>query len=241
MRKPRSKVEVLGDLDDDLLALYEVVRDPVMSVALTMQLAVTPFSDAEYRRACEPAIGLAILERARRLIVRQALQLSPDQRPSGARNGFRRYSGPNRTPAAHDWTRFPDAVSAMNRRLQGVIIERDAAVRTIQRHDGKDVCHYVDPPYVSEARLAARRGYVHEMTRNDHTALLDALLASKGMVVLSGYSNKLYDEALEGWRRLTYATHDHARNARTEVLWISPRAAAAVDAIRPQLSLFDAV
>lgn len=57
-----------------------------------------------------------------------------------------------------------------------------------------------------------------------------ALCGLTGMVVLSGYASALYDDALPGWRRTeTRALADGARE-RTEVLWLNPACAAALDA-----------
>jgi DNA adenine methylase len=240
MRKPRSKIEVLGDLDDELLNLYQIVRDPYQAGMLQMLCKLTPFSAAEFRRARKSAEGLDPIERARRLIVRQALQHSPDVRKGKTGTGFRRYTGNSRNSPAFDWSTFPNAIADMTSRLRGVVIEHDEAIRTIKRHDRKDACFYVDPPYVPETRKAAHRGYAHEMDRADHERLLACLLTIKGMAVLSGYSHPLYDEALVGWRRLTREASDHARNRREEVLWISPRAAAEIGKSKRQMELFPA-
>jgi DNA adenine methylase len=166
------------------------------------------------------------------------MQVSPDVRKPGRATGFRRYTGSARNCAAFDWASFPEAIGSMTHRLQGVVIERDEAINTIRRHDRVGACFYVDPPYVHETRKAAKRGYAHEMDRTDHERLLECLLAVKGMVVLSGYADPLYDEALAGWKRVTRQLHDHARNPREEILWISPRAAAASDRAKQQLDLF---
>jgi len=58
---------------------------------------------------------------------------------------------------------------------------------------------------------------------------LKALRALAGMVVLSGYAHRLYDEALHDWRRHEFAAFADGARPRTEVLWINPAAAAALD------------
>jgi DNA adenine methylase len=58
-------------------------------------------------------------------------------------------------------------------------------------------------------------------------ALLERLRTLKGMVVLAGYPSELYDTTLHDWHRVQrqhYAAG--SRTPRTEVLWISPNAAA---------------
>jgi DNA adenine methylase len=79
--------------------------------------------------------------------------------------------------------------------------------------------------------------YRHELTGDQYVALLAALRSLDGMVVLSGYASPLYDETLSDWRRVeTLAYADGARE-RTEVLWINPACAAALDRREP--ALFD--
>ncbi|EHP90826.1 DNA adenine methylase [Methylorubrum extorquens] len=230
MRKGRAPVEVLGDLDDEVTNLYQVVRDPAAAARLFMLCTFTAFADAELRLAMRrlPADADPV-ERARRVIVRHALQVSPDVRGHDAGTGFRRYSASSRRVAAADWSRFPDALEAITARLQGVIIERLPAVETMRKHDRPGALHYVDPPYVHSTRQEVRKGYAHEMTDAQHEELLDCLLSLEGMAVVSGYASPLYDEALAGWQRVTRIVSDHARQRREEVLWISPAAVAASD------------
>ncbi len=59
---------------------------------------------------------------------------------------------------------------------------------------------YSDPPYWPDARRRTRC-YRHDYTRDDHHALLDTLRTIPCRVMLSGYANPVYDEALAGWTR----------------------------------------
>ena len=66
------------------------------------------------------------------------------------------------------------------------------------------------------------RQYRHEMTDDQHLALLALLKTVKGRVMISGYASDLYDDTLTDWRRLTrkhYAAASGAKE-RMEVLWI---------------------
>lgn len=238
LRKPRSAIEVLGDMDDELLCLYQVMRDPALSARLRTACELTLYSDAEFRLAMQRlGPGADPVERARRMVVRHAMQVSPDVRGETMGTGFRRYTAQVRRVASVDWTSYPDAIPAIHARLRGVVIERGPAVETMRRHDRPEALHYVDPPYVHATRSEARKGYTHELADADHAELLDCLRSLRGMVVLSGYACPLYDDALVGWRRVTREVTDHARQWREEVLWLSPAAVAAADTemiVRPR-------
>lgn len=143
-----------------------------------------------------------------------------------SRTGFRSNSNRSGTTPAHDWTNYSDAIPAYVERLRGVVIENRDAIYVMRRHDSAETLHYVDPPYVHSTRGYDKR-YATEMTDADHRALAECLHGVKGMVVLSGYDSPLYAELYGDWNRVeTKALADGARS-RTEVLWISPAAAAA--------------
>lgn len=67
---------------------------------------------------------------------------------------------------------------------------------------------YCDPPYLGSTRARAHRPlYRCEMMgEGEHSRLLQILTSIPAMVVISGYRNRLYDSALNGWRRIEYQT-----------------------------------
>ena len=101
---------------------------------------------------------------------------------------------------------YADRIPPAARRLAAVSLECRLAIDVIAdygRHDG--VLLYVDPPYLGSTRSSG--SYAIDMPDADeHAALLDALLACRAAVVLSGYSSDLYDDALTGWDRVEIPT-----------------------------------
>ena len=102
------------------------------------------------------------------------------------------------------------------------VLDRDA-LDVIRQQDGPNTLFYCDPPYLHETREATD-AYLHEMTAEQHQALLEVLLAVEGKVILSGYPSVLYDTALAGWRwhEIDIASHGAGgrKKAReVEVLW----------------------
>lgn len=246
LRKPRAYGEIYNDLDDEVVGLFRVLREPDTAARLVELLRLTPFARTEFEGAYVPCDDP--VERARRLIVRSYMGFgsnSHSSQKSGHRStGFRSNANRNGTTPAHDWANYPRALPAIVERLWGVTVENKPAVGVMRQHDGVDTLHYVDPPYLPETRAGGDpnevrwRMYRHELTRENHAALLEALSALAGMVVLSGYPDPLYDARLADWRRVqTLAYADGARE-RTEVLWLNPAACEALDAAAPQMALF---
>lgn len=230
MRKPRVAAEVLNDLDDRIVNVFRVLREPSTAIALRRQLELTPFSRAELLGAYEPSEDP--IEQARRTVALSFMGQGSDAVTRGFRTGFRcklRNGGNNALPS-HDWANWPPHIPAFIERLQGVSIESVDALLLIRRIDTPDTLFYIDPPYPLSTRSAARskHGYRHEMTDDDHRLLARVLHECEGMVVLSGYACELYDDELYGdWRRSTRETFADRGQARTEVVWMNEACAAA--------------
>ncbi len=245
LRKARSHAEVWNDLDDWAFNLFRVLRDDLLSARLVEALRLTPFARTEFELARQ--IGDASgdqLEMARLLVVRSYMGFGANAQ-NGRSTGFRASSSRSNTTPANDWASYPAALELIIDRLRGVIIENRCAREVMLQHDTPTTLHYVDPPYMPETRSRGNRydqkyrSYRHELTEDDHASLLDLLCELDGMVVLSGYASELYEKSLRSWRRVeTDALADGAR-PRTEILWINPTCAAALDS--EQMPLFAAL
>lgn len=232
LRKPRSYAEIWNDLDDELVNLFQVLRDPRAAARLVEALRLTPFARVEFNEAYRGTRNR--VERARRLIVRSVMGHGSDGASGIYRTGFRAASNRSGTTPAHDWANFSPAVPVIIDRLAGVVIENRPAVEVLRRHDSPDTLHFVDPPYLHETRSRAHRRpdnggvYRHEMTDDQHAELLSELLELEGMVVLCGYPSDLYDRMLAGWRQVRRAALADGAAPRTEVLYLNPACVAAL-------------
>lgn len=215
LRKPRSYAEVYNDRDGEVVNLFRVARE--RGDELRRALELTPFSREElvlsYARTDDP------MEQARRTVTRSFMGFGSNSH--NQLTGFRGNSTRSGTTPAHDWRNYPESFVTIIERLQGVCIENRDAVKVMRAHDGIETVHYVDPPYVASTR---NRGddYRHEMTEEDHIVLADALHKLHGAVLLSGYSNRLYDKLYKDWRRVERPSFADGARARMEVLWLSP-------------------
>lgn len=220
LRKERSHAEVYNDLDDDVVNLFHVLRDPVRAADLHLKLLLTPFARAEFDRAYAPSDDP--VERARALLIRSFMGFSSDGcNPGNGKTGFRANSNRSGTTPAHDWANWPGGISALTERLSGVVIENRDALEVMAQHDSPDTLHFVDPPYVHETR-GTKHVYKFEMNDAEHERLCDFLKSLAGMVVLCGYLNETYERL--GWRHAKREALADGARARTEVLWLNPLA-----------------
>jgi DNA adenine methylase len=228
LRKHRTNVEVYNDLDEEVVNVFRVLRKENLAKKLARQLYLTPFSREEFERSYTSIKDP--LEQARRTILRSFLSHGSDA-SVGNVSGFRATSNRCNTSPPQDWANFPVAIPDFVERLRGVIIECRPAIEVMQMHDTPETLHYVDPPYVWSTRMERVRnkgkgkGYRHELTDQQHVELIDALRKLKGMVVLSGYPNPIYDHYLVGWECYqNNGAKTTGPSAAVEALWLNPAA-----------------
>jgi len=227
MQKERSYAEVYNDLDGEIVNVFKVLRDPVLSAQLIESCSLTPFSRDEFSESyvnCDDPV-----EQARRTLFRAEAGFGSGG-AVGMSTGFRSDSKRDYGLAAHIWSRYPEKIATFGERLRGVIIENRPAVDVIKLNDGPDTLHFVDPPYVHDTRVMRSNSgvYRHEMTDDQHIELLETLNAVEGAVVLSGYPSELYEGMLKNWDRYSKSARissGRGTGLREEVVWVNARCA----------------
>lgn len=226
LQKPRSFAEVYNDLDQDIVNLFQVVRDPVKASRLIELVRWTPFARDEFYLAYHDADDP--IEQARRTLVRAFMGYGSSAATRNNRTGFRSLPFRQSTTHADDWKAMPEALRPIAERLRGVIVENRDAHQVIAQYDSPHTLFYVDPPYLPQTRAERTpRNYRHELTDADHVALAKTLRQVQGYVVLSGYDSELYRDLYAGWRRVTWRDYAQGTRPRTEALWLSPNMAPA--------------
>ncbi len=213
--KPRSNIETVNDLDGNVVNLFEWIRkDPER---LAHEIYWIPYSRQVYNDAFasepEDSFGKAV-----NFYIR--LNMGHGFRTNGEKVGWKNdVQGRERAYAALDWCRIPEKIMEAAERLRGVQIENRPAVELMQRFNSPKVLIYLDPPYV----LGTRHGkqYRYEMDDAAHAGLLDAALAHKGPVILSGYENPLYNDRLRGWHREEAVSYSQVASRKKEILWMN--------------------
>ena len=222
LRKSRSYAEVYNDLDGEIVNLFSMARDH--GSELCRQVELTPFARAEYAYAWEPSEEP--MERARRLLIRAHMGWGSSGATKSSRHGkpttgFRNNTRRSGTIPATDWSRLPDVIATVVKRMQGVVLEQQDAFTLIPALDDSAALFYVDPPYLPETRDDTRADYRHELTNADHERLARLLRSLQGKVVLSGYASQAYEDLYKGWHRVEVAALADGGRPRTEVLWMN--------------------
>lgn len=213
--KPRSHIETVNDLDGNVVNLFECIRkDPEK---LARMIYFTPYARNVYENAYA-AVSKDNYESALYFYIR--CNMGHGYRTNDEKVGWKAdVQGRERAYAAKDWCSLPDRLLQVAERLRGVQIESRPAVELIRRFNYPNVLIYADPPYILDTRHGNQ--YRCEMDDRDHEELLDALLAHKGPILLSGYDSPLYNARLKEWNRKEKVSYTQSRSKKKEILWMN--------------------
>lgn len=222
-KEPSSR-EVYNDKNFEIVNLFNVIRDDEMRTQLLRLLVMTPYSRTEFEFAKEVGRYDTPVMIALKLLVRAQMGFGSAGATRG-NTGFRLDTARGGTSLQSLWSDLPANVLNVTERLRNVVIENTDAYNVIKQHDRSDTLFYLDPPYTLDTRTNKDSYGKFEMREFEHTRLLELTQKSKGMFVISGYDNELYNDTLTGWTKSSRQTAISSRNGsgqRTEVLWISP-------------------
>lgn len=222
LRKERAYAEIYNDLDGEIVNVFKVLRDN--GEDLIRLVTLTPFSREEFDLSydyCDDPI-----EKARRTLVRCGMGFGSSAINTKQKTGFRGSATRSGTHPGSDWGNQPNNLSKIVDRLTGIIVENRPAIDVMKYHDGHNTLHYIDPPYLHEARtyLNGKGAYRYEMKDQDHIDLSKFVRQLKGMVIISGYGSELYSEIYKGWQCIERKAYADCAKPRIECLWISPNA-----------------
>lgn len=225
--KEPSANEVYNDLNNDVVNLFRILRDPMLTRKLIEMIELTPYSRSEFEDAY--IVTVDPLESARRLLIRANMGFGS----GGATlqtTGFRSCTKRAGQSLTRHWQSTAEALEAVAHRLRAnVMIECRDANYIINAHARKETLFYLDPPYVMDTRKVNQDVYHHEMNDLEHEGLLklvtEIACKDQGMFVISGYESEIYESYLSEWTKSTKQVVGSGQKGgvkRTEVLWISP-------------------
>lgn len=237
-REPAER-EVYNDIDNGLSNFFKVLSDPELFEDFIRRVAVLPFSrkifqefNKEWALEADPVVKATKWY----VIARQSFGGNFGGSWGFAVTMSSRFMGAE----VARWLGAIDALPALHSRLQRVVIECNDWRKIFNTYDTYNTLFYVDPPYYPDTRRAGE--YTNELSVDDHRDLIVALRALKGMVVLSGYDNELYQQLdADGWDRVEFKVtcmvagrtrHSKLQGVgaasqqqgRTEVVWRNPQA-----------------
>lgn len=227
LQKPKSYAEVYNDMDESIVNVFRMLRDPEKSKELLRLIELTPYSRSEFLESYEKTNS--IVENARRTIIRSFMGYSSDSATRKIKTGFRNNNRMSGEFASRDWANYPNGLIKIIDRLKVVLIENLPALEILKIYDTDKTLFYCDPPYLPETRFLKEKTkcYNFEMTRDEHIELLETLKKVNGMVIISGYQSDLYDDYLKGWlkhKKNNYGQSGNSKGSKlnTDVIWISP-------------------
>jgi DNA adenine methylase len=211
LNKCKCDVEIVGDLNTELIHLYETLRDH--SCVLLDRIKDISFTEDVFKRALSIGVVEDPMERALNFLIKHRMSFA------GVGAGFA-------NPTKEDldaWNYLPQDLKFTAHRIQEVEFYAEPALNLIDRYDGPSTSFYLDPPYYPSTWVGSL--YEHEMTAFQHLILLRRIKKCQGHVIISGYDNLTYDRELQGWDKYIFdavSLTSKVRSSRTEVAWVKP-------------------
>ena len=208
LARPKSKREIVNDLDRRVVNWWRCVRDEPDELARL--IALTPNSRDEYARA---RAGIDDGSTGVRSALDFTICIMQGMASSPGNTGWRHHYQPLGSLAWREG--LDDRIADLAERIRDVALENRPAEELIERIAGVEkAVLYVDPPYPS---VAPGLYGVESLDRDRLTAGLQSLV---GRAAISGYGDE-WDHL--GWRRhersTVRMTPGKAASPRTEVLW----------------------
>jgi DNA adenine methylase len=212
---PEGISEVVNDLNAELTNFWRVLQDKVAFAQFHREIEAVPFSQNEFEcgEITKHAIERDPVDCAVRFFIRCRQSLAGRMKGFTGITKTRTRRGMSNEVSA--WLSCVEGLPAVHARLKRVLILNRPALDVIREQDGPRTLFYLDPPYLHETR-ATTGEYQHEMSREDHSLLLQLLAGIQGRFLLSGYHSDLYDTeaAALGWKCHEFKIANHAAGGK---------------------------
>lgn len=216
--KDPAPVEIYNDLDSDLVSLFRTLQSPKHFRDFLHKMQYTLYSRREFDLALE-ILGDPTsdpVDRAWAVYVRQNQGFSglPKTKTWG-----RAISSSARGMASttSKWQTRLNLFAQWHARLARVQIENRPAIQLLGDLNEPYATVYLDPPYPSSTRKGG--GYQHEMSNDDHAALVEALIHFRGNALVSTYDSPIYSPlAQHGYDIHRFDTYCHVANKTRSTL-----------------------
>lgn len=226
-KDPAGVSEVANDVNGWLTNFWTALRQPAYFYDLQRFLEATPFSESVFE-AAKAVVESSPMPKDFDVVTAAAwFFVLCRQSMAGRMKSFaplsrtRTRRGMNEQASA--WLTAIEGLPAVHDRLKRVVILNGDACEVMRREDGDATLFYCDPPYLPDTRTSPDV-YTHEMTPKQHRGFIEAANGCDGFVMISGYDNELYADALKEWTRHAFdlpnnAAGGDAKRRMTEVVW----------------------
>ena len=251
LNQPRSEVEVVNDLDEDIYCFMKTLADREKGKVLVEKLRELHYGKKVFKKALECKkrnfAGLDEIGRAAMVYV-LITQSFNCKRKSYSTAAFKDDDAYREDIEFH--------IPQVYERLEGVRIENRDAVEILHEiADDRDAFAFVDPPYRHDLRgKNATKVYGHEMSDSEQVRFLDTIKEAKCKIMIGGYRSQegvdLYDRYLLplGWKcyklgeyvKACQRTKNGHKDMAEEFIWVNyelPKCAEYVISLKEYSSL----
>lgn len=206
LNKPRSKVEIFNDKDEDVVTFFRVARERRDELAEWCRF--TPFSEQlhdewadEFFRGERPDDDV---EHAGKWLF---LRYSQYAGKVSRKSGFKREAPDDEKGSrnARNWNNAPERIKRVAERFRGISVVNEDYQAVVERYDSSETVFYLDPPYFEKEdlyRVAA-----------DHPSLEQTLNEIDGYAIVS--YTEIPPGLYEGWHVVEKGvTHSAAGNGK---------------------------
>ena len=190
--KPKSDVEIINDIDDELITFFRVVREKPEELIASFEWELV--SRAEFNRLANLAPqSLTDVQRAHRFYYLIMAGWGGEARYPRFQTSIRDGGHGNRLVGALKF--LSERITPIHRRLQTVLIENMDWQDCVERYDSPTTVMYLDPPYLGNGA-----NYKFNMRgKDDHQAIAGQLAQAKGYWILSSYDTPEIRELFCGY------------------------------------------
>ena len=190
--KPKSQVEVLNDIDEELITFFRVVRESPEELIESFEWELV--SRAEFNRlaSLDPQ-RLNDIQRAHRFYYLIMAGWGGEARYPRFQTSIRDGGHGNRLVGALKTLR--KRLLPIHERLRTVLIENMDWRECVERYDSPTTTMYLDPPYLGNGV-----NYKFNMRdERDHRSIADYLKSTKGLWILSSYDTQEIRDLFDGY------------------------------------------
>ena len=190
--KPRSDIEVLNDIDQELITFFRVVKEKPEELIASFEWELA--SRAEFNRlAATDPMALNDVQRAHRFYYLIMAGWGGEARYPRFQSSTRDGGHGNRLIGALKTLR--KRLLPIHERLRTVLIEHLDWQECVDRYDSPSTVMYLDPPYLKNGV-----NYKFNMRgENEHRSIAERLKTTKSLWILSAYDTVEIRELFDGY------------------------------------------